>query len=387
MIDRRLISALVLLTLGGCAELTVRVDILNPMEVHRITDNARMTVLYYEVARSTEASIHEQVEALWDRQRKAYAGLAAACLLAAGKPGVTEPARELLQSRARGLQEVSRSGSPIYGMYVKYREALLEQARRVRAAAGKNPFDEHGALTEPVMAALRVRQTELDRLQVEIFKNIDAATSDQSMISASLSGGGSQEVQALVQEQKTQVRDAKLAFDTITGGRSLSASEYAFAVASARDQAWKPSFNEATGVGAFGNSEIVIKVDKAGEFTVKGMQFDPGTIAAVASKVTTQSLLMAAKLAGAPVAAPAVSEASKSPGPVDAGEADVARQSALLTRSAGLSAREQAIRGLAETILAAEDDLDSDARRDSADKAIKDHFEAYSDIIRLKAVE
>ena len=32
-------------------------------------------------------------------------------------------------------------------------------------------------------------------------------------------------------------------------------------------------------------------------------------------------------------------------------------------------------------------DIDSDAKRDSADKAIKDQFEAYSDIIRLKAVE
>lgn len=101
-------------------------------------------------------------------------------------------------------------------------------------------------------------------------------------------------------EQSETEEKLKRNLKSIIPGQSLSNSDYAYAVMSADDHQWQEKFNHAKGNGRFGNSDIAIKLDSSGNFTVKGMQFDPSTVATIAAKVGTQSLLIATQLAGVP---------------------------------------------------------------------------------------
>ena len=50
-----------------------------------------------------------------------------------------------------------------------------------------------------------------------------------------------------------------------------------------------------------GNVNIAIRMSPSGNFTLKGMTLDPSAVAQVAAKVGTQSIMLAAQMAGVPV--------------------------------------------------------------------------------------
>ena len=79
-------------------------------------------------------------------------------------------------------------------------------------------------------------------------------------------------------------------------------SKYASVVVDADDEYWaKQSFDTAKGGGYFGNVDVAIKAIGPTNFTIKGLSFNPSDVAAAASKVTTQAVLLAAQIAGVPV--------------------------------------------------------------------------------------
>ena len=87
-------------------------------------------------------------------------------------------------------------------------------------------------------------------------------------------------------------------------GVFLSSDPLAYAVASAPEDYWAKFYNKAFAQGAFGNVNVAIKLASTGNFTIKGVTFDPSTVAQVASKVTTQAVIMAAQMYGVPISTP-----------------------------------------------------------------------------------
>lgn len=82
----------------------------------------------------------------------------------------------------------------------------------------------------------------------------------------------------------------------------LEHSPYAYIVASADKLHWAPRYNDTMARGMFGNTDIAIKAIGPVNFTIKGLSFNPADVAAMASKVTTQTVLLASQIAGVPVA-------------------------------------------------------------------------------------
>lgn len=165
---------------------------------------------------------------------------------------------------------------------------------------------------------------------------------------------------------------------SVVPGSALSQSDYAYAVLSAEDWHWRENFNRAEGKGRFGNSDIAIKLDPSGNFTVKGMKFDPSTVASVASKVSTQALLLAAQISGVPTAY----SGSPSTGLQATSTGAAIYQQTSARREAELAAYRDALRYLARTILSEETAIKTDAASLArANTVINGQFEAYSAIL------
>ena len=78
-------------------------------------------------------------------------------------------------------------------------------------------------------------------------------------------------------------------------------SDYAYYLASAPEEEWGDPYDQSFGEGYFGNIDVAIKAIDQGNFTVKGLSFNPSDISAMAAKITTQSVILAAQIAGVPV--------------------------------------------------------------------------------------
>jgi len=78
-------------------------------------------------------------------------------------------------------------------------------------------------------------------------------------------------------------------------------SDYAYYLASAPEEEWGDPYDQSFGKGYFGNIDLAIKAIDQGNFTVKGLSFNPSDVTAMAAKITTQSVILAAQIAGVPV--------------------------------------------------------------------------------------
>lgn len=141
------------------------------------------------------------------------------------------------------------------------------------------------------------------RLQDELGKQGDVAIA-QFKNATQLTPEQRQSAVASVIEAKAQ-GDVVIAAtsQTLIGetGVFLSSDPLAFAVANAPVDRWARFYNKAIAEGYLGNVNVAIKLAATGNFTIKGVTFDPSTVAQVASKVTTQAVIMAAQIAGVPI--------------------------------------------------------------------------------------
>jgi len=411
MISRAILSLFAMAALCACANLKVHTDILNPVETRRVAEDARLAALYYDIVKADDQTIHNRVAKLRDSHIEANSGLSEAYRQAAGQAGLANGEKGLLEQAADDLDGQFEDGGTLKDLYARYEAALFARRLAVLTEAGKAPVGANSALPPSLRAvilngdievrtiegAIRADLTDSERTAektVARLKQAEAATPPpnastaakaQATATAAAAGKAADKANEGAQKVRIASRSISEAMNTATGSRSLAASEYAFAVVSAAPEAWAPNLNIARGRAFMGNSDIVIKLDNTGEFTVKGMQFDPGTVAEVASKVTTQSLLLAAKLAGVPVGASAISDTNKkNVGLVGTGDDARTRDDDLLKRQAVIEAHDQAIRNLALAVMSEQPQIrGTEQQRKTAGDAIFGEFEAYSKMIKM----
>jgi hypothetical protein len=169
---------------------------------------------------------------------------------------------------------------------------------------------------------------------------------------------------------------------SIAGGRkSIERLPYAHAVASAPKRFWHRPFNRAYGMGFFGNVDIAIALDnETGNYTVKGMLFDPSDVANAISKVTTQALVLAAQAYGVPVPPPTGSTNGNGSDPsLGQSSKELSRMEAEANgKERTLNAYRSAITNIALSILEKRDRIvgADAAARQQAIQAIKATYEA-----------
>jgi hypothetical protein len=164
---------------------------------------------------------------------------------------------------------------------------------------------------------------------------------------------------------------------SLIGRAGLQASPEAYAVISAPKEKWQERFDLSKAVGRLGDLNVAIKMERRGNFTIKGVSFDPSEVARAISKMGTQLVLSIAQANGVPVrtasgATPAAGLATSSEGlgaamaAVETSTAEqVDRREALLTIAKAIARERPAIEG-----------TDAD-RRKAAIKATKDTFNAH----------
>ncbi len=361
--------------LTGCAQLSVEVDVLDPVVAEIILEDGALKRLYYKIVSESDADVDESISAL--RAQHAAANEALASFYDNMASGEIDPRKkQLLQVSAADLRAALDSGTPLDRLYQELAREIKSANEAILVIAKRRAPQESQPLEPDLRRALSHRR-DVERLaKAPILSNLLDAEKDAQVDSQLPSS----------KRFMVAVAIAKDALTSVTGGGVLTNSEYAYPVASADEKYWATKFNHALGKATFGDADIVIKMGQQGDFTVKGMQFDPSTVAAVASKVTTQSLLLAAQIAGVPVSSKSLSDSSKSTGFAGTGDNLISIDQKLAEREARVVAWKAAVRDLAQSILTEEIDLTKGTSEDraAAGKALRAIYDAHKTTLKLE---
>jgi hypothetical protein len=371
-------AAVLAALLCGCGQLTVKVDVLEPEYVHGAMAEERLRALYRDIAAASPGEMAARVDRqLRDYQREvgelARLYEAAGRKLGTGGEGFVAAA-EGLRSAVQGptlLAEARRQGDKAEALAQQIREAAAESrwSGRERVPAG---------LREQLLAFEAAQKSEQVKQRAELRAATGSADALRAVLQAAAkppstgsAPAAASPIAAAAPEIKAIDRQAAVLAATqrsIIGDGSLAATEFAHVVAQAPDHLWAPNFNRAFARGTFGNVDVVIRLNSTADFSVKGMLFDATKVAQVASKVMTQTVLVATQIAG--VSAPAASTDTASGGAaLSKASADLAAaEASLARRQAQLSGQREAVRSLARTVLGAAPALESEAFKGKTDK-------------------
>jgi hypothetical protein len=335
--------------LSACSSLVVQVDVLDRTYAEQAVGEAKLRMLAYEIARRGPLGLEKSLEAP-NKELKAYMRKLADLYEQKSKePGITDGDRNNFKCAAERLRRsVEAPNGTIAWRLQKAKRALRDQVSTVQAMVAK----ENWPGTEPIPADIRQDllgvQKIRDDFALELLNEIDVYKEAQQKNFKEAS-------KPVAAAQEIAEREAH----TILGGPTLATSEYAYIVSKAPDLYWSTDFNRALGSAELGNSDIVIKMNSQADFSVKGMRFDASTVAAVASKVTTQALLLGIQMAGVPVPKLPAESTNMGDGAklADASDQLSADQETLDKRKAKIEAWRVAVREMALSVLAEESNL------------------------------
>jgi hypothetical protein len=382
-------------SLVGCSQLGVRVEVLDPGYAHRVVAEGSLQLIYFSLQTDgpTEASrpVREAADKIIVASRKlADAYIALANASPADATALRDVAQDLRDSVGPG-GFVERRASDVS------RDLDAAGVTALRAAVDARWTHEQAmpAALRAALAAIQALRSQYGRdRQLEVQQLQRQARIVEQRLGKDAAKGGASPVDAA--NAKTVVQElasvAGKELRSLIGDGSLAGSEYAFIVAKAPASAWAESFNRAAASANLGNSDFVIKMNSLGDFTVKGMRFDASSVAKVASKVATQSLLIGAQMAGVPL--PTANAASTGDGAALASASgQLAANDALVAkRKASFDAWRQAVREMASAVLAEDATLRTVAPTWTSDKAmvtapITTSFTALTPVLNLGGVE
>jgi hypothetical protein len=115
------------------------------------------------------------------------------------------------------------------------------------------------------------------------------------------------EVQALadlrlLEARRKLVEPGKLRLDLLTAGLGLFDDPYAAYLVNAPEQYWQGVYNRAHGSGVFGNTDLAIKMEGPGMFTVKGVKQGASKLTQASLQVLKQGVQLVGAAYGVPLA-------------------------------------------------------------------------------------
>jgi len=203
-------------------------------------------------------------------------------------------AQEINDLYDRAATRVKASNAELRTYWLEYRQAKSDLERE--------------AVAKKILSAMDERQAHISGAFTIFSQDLDKTVAAKPINSA---------VNASIAVSKAEA-DAKKSLKQLFNGNGFIDSRYTYYVVKAEEANWAPMFDRTLARGFLGNTDIAIKALGPGNFTIKGLSFNPADIAAAASKVTTQTVLLAAQIAGVPVK---VSGAPSAPNTTSAGAA------------------------------------------------------------------
>ena len=372
-ISQNAITASLTVWLTACGSLNLQVDVLDPSYVDTVLLRQDLFIQLQEAldeSQPTETSL----KGLQKEHRNAYQKIAEVYTKEAGSDddGNAIFLRELAN---RLVPDFDGSVAPEYEAVISLITAVDAKIREVlgrKKITGPGDIDINDADVTPLL---------LKRLTV--LRNFRGRVSADLKIARNTHAKGPEIAPAVKAIAGVALAQVQLKLDSLTGGQRLAEDPLAYAVASAGKQYWANKFNRTYGNGRFGNLNFAIKMESLAEFTIKGLTFDPSAVTAMASKVSAQSLIFAAQIAGVPVNLPNVTAGTSGQAAVDRSKALADMQTATLQQDAEIESRQRALIRIAERILSEADNiLSNDKRvRDSTKDAIDASFEAQRPLL------
>lgn len=351
------------LLLTGCGSMSVEVSVLNPSTVEQELDRRLLRETLPKVISQSELAVEQSIV---DVQNEHF-GFVTRLSQDYSKAGWKREAADLQQGFSKRWKRVYDDAKQ---QLLAIRKEVLELNRKLAQAGSE---EQRKAIETTIAQELRVRNNRLGDLkrliQLEIGRALDEAE-------------GIIKISKITRDEGKQAVEASKR--SLTGGQGIVEDPYAYTVASAEDSLWAHQFNTVVGKGTFGNFNMAVKMEDLGDFTLKGLTFDPSDVARVASKVTTQALLLASQIAGVPVDLATSDTSSGGEGLRVSSKRLTDAQNAQALEEAKIEAHEEGLMALAATVLREWPSLESDAQRVAGISAIKGSFAANKPRIKME---
>ncbi len=238
--------------------------------------------------------------------------------------------------------------------------AKAEAARRATGESRADLYLEAAALLEAGKARLR-------ELSQAIADETDGVIAD------ALQGLVASDRAPLVRAKDDLDRRVDGELRSLTGGLGLFDDPLADRVLHSPEACWDGVFGKTYACGALGNTDIAIKLESLGHFTIKGVRVDAAKITQATFKVLEQGIALFAAAAGVPAPAQGSATAGADTAGDEVLQAERRREQA---RSARRLSRLAAL-ALLDAILAQKDALGADGTRRSAVAGVRTTFGVY----------
>lgn len=388
---------LIALILAGCGSLKVQVDVVDPEYVQADLAEGSQRALARRIIQAQPGDFKKEISEQFASFKTEVIQLAKSYDTWFESTSSTCSA---LKKIADGYRLAVETGRLLDKEQVQVGSNLESKAQEIRKEAGDLNWNGRGAIPADIRKLLLSFNAEYKELSFKWQKNTRELAKDRQNVkdtcepkvsaqgsnsaSVSLSSSASKSAEAEILKRETQLQ-SELG-KSIIAGAELSNTEYAYVVANAPEGVWHPKYNEACGIGLFGNVDVILRMNSTADFSVKGMRFDASTVAQVASKVTTQALLLGAQMAGVPVPTASAGTQTGADALSKQSATLAAQQQLLEGRKATIEGQHKAIKAAASMILSVSPQLETTLKGmksdDSKRKAL--HSAVQSTIVSLK---
>ena len=304
----RILLTVISVALSGCAALRVEVSILDRSVVDELYISDRLDEALPVLKEKEE--IEAKVKALKDAHREVYEAPVKVLQSVPDEisdSGILEKFTEEIKT---GFNEIGWNN--LYdNLYDNFQNDWTNQNTKIQVRENelyeseKDPAELRGQMWSLLKDRDKLIENFFDSVRKDLDKiefgdvnpNKNVTVSDEELNNIASIKEKILTAIAGAEERLSYVQESITLFTS--GG--LEHSRYAAVVAGADDDRWHDKFDFARGGGLFGDVDVAIKALGPTNFTIKGLAFNPSDVALAASKVTTQSLLLAAQISGVPV--------------------------------------------------------------------------------------
>lgn len=215
----------------------------------------------------------------------------------------------------------------------------------------------------------------LDELRSNILKAYQGPLRDYLASIKSTTDFNTTAIDHITSKQKASDSAIEKNLQSLTGGQDLLDDPLAPIIIAAPSQYWRGIYNKTDATGTIGNTDIAIKMETIGTFTIKGIRLDASKVTEATFDVLKQSVRMVAAAYGIPTSADQTTTNSGDTGSPTStvSSIDQARQMSerkrLLSRTAALT--------ILDLIVTQKDNLADNKKRKTAVQQLKKSFEAY----------
>lgn len=414
---RSTLCAVGVLVLAGCGSMTVHVSTLDPTYVEAEADRQLARETLPEALAQTDVGVKTEIGSLRRLHFGAYlqdadelqeaadnadaspssvslANVVEQTILTIQQVLLNRKAEQIQNGNAAQIQsEFAEAMGPIYTQVQRRVISLNQDIRKLEADRKAATDDENreraGELRLALTSKLRQRAYALQEIYRAVLADVETRLSRAQV--ARLRARGRNEVKAADENVEALV-GLKAKVEAKLERVGVGSNPYLHAIVSAPSEAWKPS-NEVYSVGHWGNIDVAVRLIPAydesylpaGDYTLKGLSFDPSDVARMAAKATTQAVLLSAQIAGVPVNLDGTPTGDGAALAISSGRLAEAERQVSQTR-AKLQGHQDALSALGRTIVENESQLaDADPNvRASAIEAVLATYEAQKGRVRLE---